>query len=432
MAKIKLIEKQSELPKQLNVCAYARVSCDKDTMLHSLFNQVNYFSSLIQNEPTWNYVGIYSDYAKTGTKSTRGDFEQMFQDAEDGKIDLILVKALTRFARNTELTLKWIRRMKAIGVDIFFEEERIHTISAEGELLLTLLASSAQEQSRTCSLNTLWRVKKNFQEGIPYGGDSCIGYNLSKGKFTVVPEEAEVVKLIFDLYVSGNGDCKIARILNDKGIKAYEGGLWCKGSIRGILNNYNYTGNLILQKTYVDSYLSKHNKINRGEKDMYLVEENHEPIITKEIFERAKAIRESRNGKNTTNQKTHIFAGLIECGTCGAKYKYKKTKYNPKYECSRYNELGKDYCASKGILESILVEEITKLLKLKEFDETKMRAKISKLVAYNGNLLEVHFKDGRVETIEWKDRSRSESWTPEMREKVRQRNLSRNGGKNNG
>ena len=131
MAKITLIEKQDALPRQLNVCAYARVSCDKDTMLHSLFNQVSYFSSKIQSEPTWNYVGIYSDYAKSGTKSTRGDFEQMFQDAEDGKIDLILVKSLTRFARNTELTLKWIRRMKAINVDIYFEEERIHTLSAD-------------------------------------------------------------------------------------------------------------------------------------------------------------------------------------------------------------------------------------------------------------------------------------------------------------
>lgn len=432
MAKITLIEKQSELPRQLNVCAYARVSCDKDTMLHSLFAQVSYFSGKIQSEPAWNYVGVYSDYAKSGTKSTRGDFEQMFRDAEDGKIDLILVKSLTRFARNTELTLKWIRRMKAIDVDIYFEEERIHTLSADGELLLTLLASSAQEQSRTCSLNTLWRVKKNFREGIPYGGNSCMGYSLCKGKFTLIPEEAEIVRLIFRLYIEGNGFCKIAKTLNGKGIKAYEGGLWSKNSVGTILRNRNYTGDLILQKTYRESYLTKKTLKNRGEKDMYIVEDNHEPIVSKEIFEKAKAIREGKNGKCLRKEKCHEFSGLIECGICGRRFKYKKTKYNPKYECQTYNELGKDCCASKGIPESVLKEEIARLLKLKEFDEAKMRARVSKIVAFSGNRLEVHFIDGRVETILWKDRSRSESWTPDMRETARQRNLARNGGRQNG
>lgn len=431
MVKIKLIEKQAELPKQLNVCAYARVSCDKDTMLHSLFNQVSYFSNKIQSEPAWHYVGVYSDYAKSGTKSTRGDFKQMFQDAEDGKIDIILVKSLTRFARNTELTLKWIRRMKAIDVDIYFEEERIHTLSAEGELLLTLLASSAQEQSRTCSLNTLWRVKKNFGEGIPYGGRSCLGYNLYKGKFTVIPDEAEIVKLIFDLYIGGYGDCKIARYLNDHGIKSKYENKWRKVTVQSILRNYNYTGNLILQKTYTVSYLNKLRRENRGEKDMYLVEDNHEPIISKETFEKAMAIRKSKQPKSGNN-KPHAFSGLIECGECGSKFKYKKAHNIPKYECCVYNELGKNYCQSKSVPECILITEMTKLLHLKEFDEQKMRAKVKKIVARNGNILEVHLKNGEISTIQWKDRSRSESWTPEMKEIARQRNLARKEGRNNG
>ncbi len=432
MTKITITPKQTTLPKKLNVCAYARVSADKDTMLHSLFNQVSYFSALIQNNPSWNYVGIYSDYGKSGTKQTRGDFEQMFSDAEAGKIDIILVKSLTRFARNTEITLKWIRRMKEIGVDIYFEEERIHVLSSEGELLITLLASSAQEQSRVCSLNTLWRVKKNFEEGIPFGGRNCLGYNLYKGKFTIIPEEAEVVKLIFDLYIGGYGDCKIARYLNDHGIKSKQQNLWCKVSVQSVLTNYNYTGNLLLQKTYTDSYLNKLSKVNRGEKDMYLVEDNHEPIISKETFEKAMAIRKSKQPKPGGNKPVHIFTGMIECGECGGKFKYKKTHYIPKYECNIYNELGKNYCQSKSVPESILITEMTKLLNLKEFDEQKMRGKVKKIVAKNNNMLEVHLKSGEISMVQWKDRSRSESWTPEMREKARQRYLARKEGKDNG
>jgi len=135
MASIQTIEKQTKVPRKLNVCAYARVSCDKDTMLHSLFNQVNYYSRYIQSNPGWNYVGVYSDAGKTGTKGSRGDFEQMFNDANEGKIDIILVKSITRFARNTEITLKWVRAMKDINVDIFFESEGIHTLSSDGEML---------------------------------------------------------------------------------------------------------------------------------------------------------------------------------------------------------------------------------------------------------------------------------------------------------
>lgn len=432
MARIRLIEIQEKLPRKLNVCAYARVSADKDSMLHSLFNQVSHFSALIQNEPKWNYVGIYSDYAKTGTKSTRGDFEQMFKDAEDGKIDLILVKAITRFARNTELTLKWIRRMKEIGVDIYFEQENIHTISAEGEMLITLLASSAQEQSRTTSMNTLWRVKKNFQEGVPYGGGRCYGYHVNGKEFIVNPEEAETVRLIYNMYIDGEGFCKIAKFLNKNGVKPCTGLTWAKSSIRGILSNVTYTGDLLLQKTYRQDYISKKHKLNHGEKDMFFVEGNHEPIISREMFEKVQVIRAEKDYPDTGCKPVHIFASLIECGICGKNYKYKKTSYNPKYECSTYNDLGKEACPSKAIPESILVEEMTKLLNLKEFDEMKMRAKVERIVAFNGNVLEVHLKDGTVKTVVWKDRPRSASWTPEMREMARQKNYERMGGKKNG
>lgn len=204
MAEIKIISKEKQMPKLVKVAAYARVSSDKDAMLHSLSSQVSYFSKMIQSHDSWKYVGVYSDEGMTGTKSNRQGFIKMIEDAKAGKIDIIVTKSLSRFARNTVDCLKTIREMKVINVDIFFEEQNIHTLSSNGEFLISLLAGYAQEESRQCSENTLWRVRKNFKEGKPYGGSSMLGYKLEKGKFTVVPEEAELVRRIYDLYLTGN------------------------------------------------------------------------------------------------------------------------------------------------------------------------------------------------------------------------------------
>ena len=257
MSTIRTINRNLPELKKKNVCAYARVSCDKEAMLVSLMTQVRYFSGKIKSNSRWNYVGVYSDYARTGTKATRGDFEKMFADAYEGRIDIILVKAISRFARNTLDTLRWIREMKEINVDIYFEEENIHTLSSQGELLITLLASSAQEQSRTCSLNMLWRVKHNFEQGIPCGGDDCLGYSLIGHQYVVVPKEAETVRRIYQLYLDGNGYSRIARTLNADGLRSKAGMPFQTNTVRRILTNYAYTGNMILQKTYRPDYLNK-------------------------------------------------------------------------------------------------------------------------------------------------------------------------------
>lgn len=184
-----------KLPKKLRVCAYARVSTGKDAMLDSLANQVSYYSKYIQSKKEWLYVGVYSDEAISGTKATRPGFQKMINDAKNGKIDLIITKSISRFARNTVTLLETVRELKAIGVGVYFEEQRIQTISKEGELMLTILASYAQEEARSVSENMKWRVRKNFAEGIPYKL-TILGYRLTKGKITIVPEEAEIVKLI--------------------------------------------------------------------------------------------------------------------------------------------------------------------------------------------------------------------------------------------
>ena len=423
MAEIKIISKEKQMPKLVRVAAYARVSSDKDAMLHSLSSQVSYFSKMIQSHDSWKYVGVYSDEGMTGTKIKRDGFQRMIQDAKAGKIDIIVTKSLSRFARNTVDCLKTIREMKAINVDIFFEEQNIHTLSANGEFLISLLAGYAQEESRQCSENTLWRVRKNFKEGKPYGGSSMLGYKLEKGRFTVVPEEAEIVRKIFDLYLAGNGFCKIARILTNDGIKSYTGKSWNKSTLGEIISNVTYTGNLHLQKTYRENHMTKKTIKNKGEKPLYIVEGNHEPIISQEIFDKAQEIRKvkavGKSGKR--NGPAYPFTGLIYCGECGHLFKHKVTKYYESWCCSQYDELGKAYCASKKIRDDVLKKACAEALGIDSFDETTFKENIRRIDAFNGNRLVFHFINGISKEVIWDNPSRRDSWTDEMKLKAKER-----------
>ena len=425
MAEIKIISKEKQMPKVVRVAAYARVSSDKDAMLHSLSSQVSYFSKMIQSHDSWKYVGVYSDEGMTGTKSNRQGFIKMIEDAKAGKIDVIVTKSLSRFARNTVDSLKTIREMKSINVDIFFEEQNIHTLSSNGEFLISLLAGYAQEESRQCSENTLWRVRKNFKEGKPYGGSSMMGYKLEKGKFTVVPEEAKIVKRIYDLYLAGNGFCKISRILTNEGIKSYTGGFWNKTSISEILSNVNYTGTLHLQKTFTDNHINKRNKKNKGEKPLYIVENNHEPIISKEVFDEVQRIRKIKaEGKNRQRKgPAYPFTGLIFCGECGHIFKHKTTKYYDNWVCSQYDDLGKAYCASKKIRDDVLRKASAEALNMDSFDEIIFKERVSSIDAFNGNRLVFHFKDGTTKEVIWQSPSRKDSWTDDMKLKARERSI---------
>lgn len=428
MAEIKIISKEKQMPKLVKVAAYARVSSDKDAMLHSLSSQVSYFSKMIQSHDSWKYVGVYSDEGMTGTKIKRDGFQRMIRDAKAGKIDIIVTKSLSRFARNTVDCLKTIREMKAINVDIFFEEQNIHTLSANGEFLISLLAGYAQEESRQCSENTLWRVRKNFKEGKPYGGSSMLGYRLEKGRFTVVPEEAEIVRKIFDLYLAGNGFCKISRILTNEGIKSYTGKAWNKSMLGEIISNVTYTGNLHLQKTYRENHMTKKTMRNKGEKPLYIVEGNHEPIISQEIFDKAQEIRKAKavgkSGKR--NGPAYPFTGLIYCGECGHLFKHKVTKYYESWCCSQYDELGKAYCASKKIRDDVLRKACAEALGIDSFDETTFKETIRRIDAFNGNRLVFHFINGISKEVIWDNPSRRDSWTDEMKLKAKERS-SKNG-----
>ena len=193
--RITTVSKPPKLERKKRVAAYARVSSGKDAMLHSLSAQVSHYSDLIQRNSDWLYAGVYADEAKTGTKDSRADFQRLIADCHAGKIDMVITKSISRFARNTVTLLQTVRDFKAWEVDIFFEEQNIHTMSADGELMLTILASYAQEESRSASENQKWRIKRNFEEGMPWNG-AMLGYRLKDGRYEIVPKEAALVRRI--------------------------------------------------------------------------------------------------------------------------------------------------------------------------------------------------------------------------------------------
>ena len=205
----------TKIPQRKRVAAYARVSSGKDAMLHSLSAQVSYYSDLIQNHSGWQYAGVYADEALTGTRDNRENFQRLLADCRDGMIDMVITKSISRFARNTITLLETVRELKTMGVDVYFEEQNIHSLSADGELMLTILASYAQEESLSVSENQKWRVRHNFENGMPWNG-TVLGYRYNQGTFEIEPEEAEIVRFIFGSYSNGTGATTIAKILNEK------------------------------------------------------------------------------------------------------------------------------------------------------------------------------------------------------------------------
>ncbi|CCY08312.1 resolvase domain [Coprobacillus sp. CAG:698] len=292
--KIIQIDALPQLKRKLRVAAYARVSSAKDAMLHSLSAQVSYYNKCISSHDDWEFVGIYADEGISGTKEDRDEFQRMINDCRLGKIDLILTKAISRFARNTMTMLETVRELKSLNVDVFFEEQKLHSISNDGEMVLTLLASVAQEEARSVSENQKWQIRKDFEKGLIWGGNNTYGYKIVNKKMVLVPEQAEIVQRIFRLYIVGLGFQKISKLLNDEGIPAMYAKRWNKQSLQQIIANINYTGDLLLQKTYQENYLTKKTKINKGQLEQFFVENDHEAIITREEYYAALEIRRKR------------------------------------------------------------------------------------------------------------------------------------------
>ena len=400
-------------PKPKRVAAYARVSTGKDAMLHSLASQVEYYSHYIRSTPGWEYAGVYADEAKTGTKDNRENFQWMLTDCRSGKIDHILTKSISRFARNTVTLLETVRELKALGISVYFEEQNIDTSTADGELMLSILASYAQEESLSTSENMKWRIRSNFQQGLAWN-PTLLGYRYEDGVFVTLPEEAEIVRQIYDSYLDGMGATAIAKMLNKSGKVSRFGNAWGQRSIMLILQNYTYTGNLLLQKTFSENHLTKKKRRNEGQLPMYHTQNSHEAIIPVEKYNAVQAEikrRAEKYAKPHRNKGNYPFSGLLVCGICGKHYRRKNTAAGPVWICPTYNSMGKAACPFKRIPENTLLEITKETLGSAE----ALTGKITAVRAENGNRLVFCFPDGTQSVKRWYDRSRADSWTEEMR-----------------
>lgn len=359
--------------KKLKVAAYCRVSTASDEQLISLEAQKAHYESHIRANDEWEYVGLYYDEGITGTKKdVRAGLLSMIADCEDGKIEFIITKSISRFARNTTDCLEMVRELTNLGVSVFFEKENINTGSMESELMLSILSSLAESESVSISENSKWSVKKRFQNGTFIIAYPPYGYENDSGTMVIVPEQAEIVKEIFDVCLAGNGTHAIAKMLNDRGIKTKKGGKWHATTVKGILTNEKYTGDVIFQKTYSDSSFHRHR--NYGEQDMFFCENHHEAIISHEDFEKVRAVLDQRatekgNGTDTYRyQNRYCFSGKIKCGECGTTFK-RRQHYKPSgnyvaWTCGKHLENKKE-CSMLYISdESIKLAFLTMMNKL--------------------------------------------------------------------
>ena len=347
------------------VAAYARVSTDSEEQLNSYHSQVEYYTNYINSRSDWIFAGLFTDEGISAVNTRRREgFNRMIAEACAGKIDLIITKSVSRFARNTVDSLTNIRKLKEHGTEVYFEKEGIWTFDPSVEILLTVLSSLSQEEARSISENVTWGKRKAMQDGhfgLPWS--SFLGYEKGEdGLPKIVPEEAEIVRFIFSLYMNGGTYHSIARELTARGIKTPRGkDKWQPVTVRNILTNETYRGSKRLQKTFCTNYLTKKKKANEGELPMYYIEESHEPIIPPDEFDAVQVEIERRKEMGGAVRSLSPFSSKIICGDCGA-YFGKKTwsSNNEKYRRSvwrcnaRYETKGQRTCRTSHITEEEL------------------------------------------------------------------------------
>lgn len=409
------------------VAAYARVSMETERLMHSLSAQVSHYSKYIQKNPEWEYAGVYSDdgISGTGTKKRKG-FQQLIADAEDGKIDIILTKSISRFARNTVDLLETVRHLKDKGIEVRFEREHISSMSSEGELMLTILASFAQEESRSISENVKWGMQKRFQQGIPNGHFRIFGYRWEGDMLVIVPEEAKIVKRIFQNFLDGKSRLETEREFAAEGIRTGNGCRWVDSNLKIVLTNITYTGNLLLQKEFTTDPIQKHRKKNRGELPQYYVQDTHEAIIDKVTFDYVQKEMARRREMGAIANKsipTTCFTGKLVCGMCGRHFYHsvsRKNKAGIPYEiwlCASRKE-GKPCGQRKYIPDKILREVSADVLGLTEFDENVFLARVKNVLVPEPNELVFQFYDGRQMQRHWASTAKKDWWTPQRRAAV--------------
>ena len=391
--KIRRVQPSPILQKKLRVAAYARVSVD--TLHHSLAAQVSYYSNLIQKNPSWEYAGVYADEGITGTSTAhRTEFKRLIADCNAGKIDLVLVKSISRFARDTVDCLNTVRQLKEKGIAVRFERENIDSTSEDGELLLTLLASFAQEESKSIGDNIRWGVRRRFAQGIPNGHKAPYGYTWDGEMFRIIQAEGGIVKEIFRRYLAGESAYAIAKSLAGRGITGRQGRPIEQTTVKDIISNISYTGTMALQKNYIsEGHIRKRNK---GELPLYLVDGVFEPLVSKDDFDKAQEIRKMRAAQSgNRNPVLMPFSGMVKCGCCGGSFSRRTAGKYRRWGCNTRERKGSTACDSRPIKEEELAAAVRAVMEKDDFDATALKRKVSKIVIH-GDCVEFHLTNGRI------------------------------------
>lgn len=370
-ASSELYRENSAAPVRLKVAAYCRVSTEQEQQQSSYEIQVDYYTRYISQNPEWELAGIYADEGISGTNTDRRtDFNRLMDDCMHGKVDLILTKSISRFARNTVDCISWVRKLKAMGIAVHFETENINTLESSGELLLAILSSQAQEESHSISTNVTWGIVRKFEKGeMMLNVNNFLGFTRDReGNIVIDQAEAAVVRKIFYLYLCGDSLTQIKEKLEAEGIKTVRGkDTWRVSTIDRLLSNEKYMGDALLQKSYTVDFLTKKRIANTGQRKQYYVENSHEAIIPKSIFYQVQAEKARRAGlvkKTTKKSKTakgvysskYALTELLVCGECGTHYRrttWNNTKKGEKkivWRCINRLEHGKKVCKESPTL----------------------------------------------------------------------------------
>ncbi|MEL7622080.1 MAG: recombinase family protein [Clostridiales bacterium] len=355
--------------KALRVAPYCRVSTSSEEQLDSYQAQIEYYTERISSQPEWTMVDMFADEGKTATSTKkRKDFLRMIKACEKGKVDLVITKSVSRFCRNTLDGLDYVRKLKRMGVGVFFEKENVNTLYMDNEMILTFMMSQAQAESESMSGNIRWGHRKNFKDGkVYYHYAGFLGYRKGEDDLPEIdPEEAEIVRRVFSRYLVGHSVAKIIADLEADGIKTVRGKeKWNDGVIRGMLKNEKYIGDALLQKTFIADLFTRQSKKNNGELPQYYVENCHPAIIDKLTFQRVQEemARRSSLRKVSANAKTelakysgkYVLTELLSCGNCGSPYR-RVTWTRPEgkkivWRCINRLENGKKFCKDSPTLE---------------------------------------------------------------------------------
>ncbi len=395
--------------KRLRVAAYCRVSTDEDEQINSYKAQIEYYTEKINKNPEWQMAGIFADEGISGTQAKkRPEFLKMIRLCRQGKIDLILTKSFSRFARNTVDSVDYIRELRALGIGVVSEKENMNTLNEDSEMLITILSCFAQAESESISKNVSWGVRQSFKNGkVPIKYSTLLGYRKGENDLPeVIPDEAEIVKEIFRSYLDGMSLKQIADSLNSRGVKTkHKNTTWKPEIVKGILKNEKYSGDAILQKTYVTDCITKKTRKNNGELPMYIVKNHHDPIVSRDDFNRVQEEMARRSAKRNIAEKLtkteqgkysakYALSELLICGECGTHYRRvtwtAKGFKEIKWRCINRIQYGKKKCHDSPTideqpLQKAIVETINEFCEVKDDVATVLREGVGEVLDLNLN-----------------------------------------------